>query len=378
MAALSHRERVIKALNHEEPDRVPIDIGSINSGVDSPGYGRLAKYLGLVEELRRPELKDPSLTVAPCPKMVERFGVDTTPLVVTSPQEVKEQLDEVTYRDEWRVAWKRAENGPYINKMGPFQEEEPSLADLERYPWPDPELPSRVQGLRESARKLHEETDYAVVLSIGNGVVALCQRLRGFTEWMEDLVLQPAMAEAMMEYVTEVIVGVTRAALREAGPYVDVVWFADDLGIQDRPFFRPELYRSKIKLYHRRLVDTIKSDSAAKVVLHTDGAVYPLIQDFIDIGIDAINPVQVSAKDMDTKCLKAEFGEQMGFWGGIDTQHVLPFGSPDDVVEEVRRRIGDLAPGGGYVLASVHTIRPEVPPENILAMVESALKYGRY
>ncbi|MEE9248097.1 MAG: uroporphyrinogen decarboxylase family protein [Dehalococcoidia bacterium] len=378
MAAMSHRERIIKALDHEEPDRVPIDMGSLNSGVDSPGYGRLAKYLGMEEELRRPELKDPSVTVVPGQKMAERFGIDTRPLVVRSPQEVKEQLDEVTYRDEWCVLWKRTEGGPYMNKMGPFQEEEPSLADLDRFPWPDPEDPSRVEGLRESARKLHEETDYAVVLSIGNGVVALCQRLRGFTEWMEDLVLQPTVAEAMEEYVTEVIVGVTRAALRVAGPYVDVVWFGDDLGIQDRPYFRPELYRSRIKAYHRRLVDAIKSESAAKVVLHTDGSIYPLIQDFIDIGIDAINPVQVSAKDMDTKRLKAEFGDRMGFWGGIDTQHVLPFGSPDDVTEEVQTRIRDLAPGGGYVLASVHTIRPEVPPQNIVAMAEAALEYGRY
>ncbi|MEE9198917.1 MAG: hypothetical protein V3U26_03875, partial [Dehalococcoidia bacterium] len=151
MAALSHRERVIKALNHEEPDRVPIDVGCIASGIDSPGYGRLVRYLSLDEELRRPELKDPAATVVPGQRLVERFGIDTRPLEERTPQDVREQLDEKTYRDQWGVVWERAEDGPYINKVGPFQGKELSLADLERYPWPDPEDPSWAQGLRERA-----------------------------------------------------------------------------------------------------------------------------------------------------------------------------------------------------------------------------------
>ena len=225
---------------------------------------------------------------------------------------------------------------------------------------------------------MHEETDYAIVVCVGSSPVALCQGLRGFTEWMEDLVLDPALAEGLLEHVTEGVVGSTRAILREVGDYVDVVWFAGDLGFQDRAYFRPEMFRRQVKPYLGRMVEAIKSDTKAKVAIHSDGSIYRLIPDLIDIGVDAINPVQVSTKNMDSRRLKAEFGHHLGFWGAIDTQRVLPFGTPEDVREEVKARIRDLAPGGGYVLTSCHNIQAEVTPENILALYESALEFGRY
>ncbi len=159
---------------------------------------------------------------------------------------------------------------------------------------------------------------------------------------------------------------------------MDVVCFPDDMGFQDRPYVRPELYRKMIKPYHRRIVETIKRKTDAKVLMHTDGSVYPLIPDFIEIGVDILNPVQVSARDMDSRRLKAEFGADMSFWGGIDTHRVLPTGTPEDVRNEVKKRIADLAPGGGYVLGSVHHILAEVPPENVVVMFDAALEYGSY
>ena len=181
-----------------------------------------------------------------------------------------------------------------------------------------------------------------------------------------------------MEYSLTVSAGIAEFVLDEVGDYVDVVSFPEDLGFQDRPFMRPELYRAKVKPYHRRLVEAIKSKTRAKVLIHSDGAVYRLIGDLIDIGVDALNPVQVSARDMDSARLKAEFGANMSFWGGIDTHHVLPAGTPEDVREEVKTRIGDLARGGGYVVGPVHNIQAEVPAENIVAMYDSALEYGYY
>ncbi len=378
MAALTPRERVNTALNHREPDRVPIDIGGIASTIDANGYKALVNYLGMDEELQREDLKDTSNTLIPCEEILERFGVDTRVLGTASPQEVRRQIDDKARIDEWGVEWARAEDGNYMNKKGPFQGKEILVADLESHVWPDAGNPARVQGIAEKARKLHEETDYAIVVSLGNSMVALCQRLRGFGEWMEDLVMNPLVAEALLDHVTNVNVTFARAVLDQVGPYVDIVSFGDDLGFQERPYMRPELYREKVKPFHRRLVDAIKSKTDAKVVMHSDGSIYKLIPDLIDTGIDGINPVQVSATDMDSKRLKAEFGDSLCFWGGIDTQHVLPFGSPDDVVAEVRERISHLAPGGGYVLATVHTMRPEVPPANMVAMYESALKYGVY
>jgi uroporphyrinogen decarboxylase len=141
---------------------------------------------------------------------------------------------------------------------------------------------------------------------------------------------------------------------------------------------RPEVYREKVKPYHRRLVESIKSKTDAKVFMHSDGSVYALIPDFIDIGVEVLNPVQVSATGMDSARLKTEFGDDLSFWGAIDTQEVLPRGTPEDVRNEVKRRIGDLAPGGGYVMGSVHNMQADVPPENVIAMFDSALEYGRY
>jgi uroporphyrinogen decarboxylase len=141
---------------------------------------------------------------------------------------------------------------------------------------------------------------------------------------------------------------------------------------------RPEVYRKMVKPYHRRLVEATKRKTDAKVLLHSDGSIYALLTDLVDIGVDAINPVQVSAAEMDSKRLKQEFGADLSFWGGIDTQEVLPRGTPEDVRNEVKTRLADLGPGGGYVLAAVHNIQSEVPPENVVAMFDSALDLGRY
>jgi uroporphyrinogen decarboxylase len=153
----------------------------------------------------------------------------------------------------------------------------------------------------------------------------------------------------------------------------------DDLGMQDGPFMSPELYRKRVKPYHNKIYSFIKSHCDAYLVLHSDGAISPFIPDLIEMGIDALNPVQFTAKGMQTDRLKREFGQDICFWGGgCDTQKVLPFGTPDQVRDEVKRRIDDLAPGGGFVFAAVHNITPGVPAENIAVMFETAREYGVY
>lgn len=387
MAAMTHRERVRAALNHEIPDRVPIDFGTIASTIDNNCYARLAKLLNMPAELDRADLKDPlnpSKDVTPCPEILELFGVDTRAVHPDAPIDsqalVKDQLDDFTYRDEWGVIWKRPvhEDGPYMYKEGPFQKDGITVADIEKYPWPNPEDDHRVSGLRERARKLREETDYAIVLSVGHSSFAPSQRLRGFAELMEDLVLQPAVAEAILEYVTDVTVRSTNAILKEAGEFIDVVSFSDDLGFQDRAYFSANMFRKQVKPYLARCVDAIHSNTKAKVVMHSDGAVFDLIPDLIDIGVDVLNPVQTTAWKMGAAELKAEFGKDLGFWGAVDTQHALPFGTPEDVREDIKSKIETLGVGGGFVLTSCHTIREEVPAENIKAMFEAALEYGKY
>ncbi|MDP6453440.1 MAG: uroporphyrinogen decarboxylase family protein [SAR202 cluster bacterium] len=387
MASMTPRERVRATLSQETPDRVPLDFGTIASSIDNKAYGRLAKLMGMESELERADLNDPlnpSKDVTPCAEMLELFGVDTRAVHPDAPIDsqalVRDQIDEYTYRDEWGVLWVRPHNedGPYMYKEGPFQKPGVTVADVEAYPWPDADAEHRVSGLAERARKLHEETDYAIVLSVGHSSLAPAQRLRGFGELMEDLVLEPERAAAILENVTRVTVASTNAILREAGPYVDVVSFSDDLGLQDRAYFRNEMFQKQVKPYLARCVDAIHANTNAKVVMHSDGAIYHLIPDLIDIGVDVINPVQTTAWSMEAEVLKAEFGNKLGFWGAVDTQHALPFGTPDEVRADVKHKIDTLGAKGGYVVASCHTIREEVPAENIRAMYEAALEYGRY
>ena len=180
-----------------------------------------------------------------------------------------------------------------------------------------------------------------------------------------------------MDRVLEIFVERTERIMGEIGDFVDIVYVADDLGAQNGPLFSPDIYRKILKPRQRKLFEAIKRKSGAKILYHSCGAVVAFVDDLAEIGVDILNPVQTSAAGMDPKTLKARFGDKVCFWGGIDTQQVLPFGKPEEVREEVRKRIEDFSSGGGYVVAAIHNIRPEVPPENIVAMIEAVHEFGR-
>ena len=253
--------------------------------------------------------------------------------------------------------------------------DEPEPADLDRIEWPDPLDPGRYRGLREAAKQLHESSDRAVILVGWLGPVHATQFLRGYVEWLEDVLLRPKFFEAMIERTADMWVEGTTRALEECGDYIDVVMYGDDIGMQRGPVIRPELYRKYIKPHHKRIAAAAKS-TGKPLLFHTCGAVAKLIPDLIDVGINALNPVQVACTGMETDTLKREFGKDLAFWGAIDTQRVLPRGTPAEVREEVRRRIGDLNHDGGYVVAPVHNLQADVPPENIIALYEAAREFG--
>jgi len=246
-----------------------------------------------------------------------------------------------------------------------------TAADIARYPWPDPADPGRHRGLREQARRLREETDYAVMYNARYNVVHQTQYSRGFEDWYYDLGQNHELFRAMMDAVIEVMIEWNRIALEQVGDLIDIVAFGDDIGLQDRPVCSPALYRKLIRPYQERILESIRRHTKAKTLYHTCGSVYRLIPDFIEMGIDAVNPVQVTARNMEPERLKAEFGDRIAFWGGIDSQHLLPHGSPEDVRTGVRRMFEIMGPGGGYVLAAVHNVQPDVPAENVLAMFET-------
>ena len=376
---MTHRERILAALNHQETDRVPIDLGSsIATTVTAKFHERLRAYLGHPAKPSPATFSKRSSTVIPDEEILQRFDVDARPLLLGNPDARPDcEISVNGFVDEWGVTWTRPEGGHYISTDGPFYHcDEPSLHDLEKLPWPDPNDPGRYRGLRERARELHEKTEYAVVLNLPVGPIHQCQFVRGYAEWLEDLLIHSAFAEDLLDRVVHIWVQVAHRTLQEAGDYVDVVMYGDDIGTQRSTLLRPELYRRVIKPRHKQMADVVKRHEKP-ILYHTCGSVYTVIPDLIDTGIDALNPIQVSAADMDTKRLQQEFGRDLTFWGAIDSQRVLPLGTPREVREEVKRRIQDLAEANGYVLCAVHNIQPEVPPENLVTMYEAALEYGR-
>ncbi|MEN6603684.1 MAG: uroporphyrinogen decarboxylase family protein [Bryobacteraceae bacterium] len=373
---MTHRQRIRAALAHRQPDRVPLDLGGTNCSTLTTGaHARLRAHLGIPAEPPAPLLSRRSSTAVVDRAIVERFQCDVLPLVPGVPATGERDVSEVALVDEFGVTWQRHSGTHYINVNGPFQKlDEPTPADVDRFPWPDPLDPARYTGLGELARALHGKTDYAVALTGWLGPVHLSQFMRGYVEWLEDLLARPSFVEALLDRFVGLWITAMDRILAECASEVDVVLFGDDIGTQNGPLFRPELYRRFIKPHHKRMVETLKRHGVP-VMYHSCGSVAALIRDLIDTGIDALNPVQVAAAGMDTARLKREFGRDLAFWGAIDTQRVLSRGTPSDVRDEVRRRIDDLAEGGGYVLCGVHNIQAEVPPENVVAMYEAALEY---
>ena len=226
------------------------------------------------------------------------------------------------------------------------------------------------------------ETGAAVLMSAyGLGQWDYIHMLCGMEQSLMDLVLKPREMERLLGMIHEVQMQYWERALEIVGDNIDIVMHSDDLGMQNSPMMSPDMYRRFVKPLHEELISMIKTKAKAEVkfLLHSCGSVRALIPDFIDVGVDILNPIQVSAAGMDTAELKKEFGKDLCFCGGgVDTQEILPRGTPEQVRDEVKRRLDDLAPGGGYIFAAVHNIQADVPPENLQAMYETLQEYGKY
>jgi len=254
-----------------------------------------------------------------------------------------------------------------------------TIDDLSDYPFPKGDDPGRFEGLRERALKLRNETPYAVVSGISGVVYEICWYMRGLERWFMDMIEQPEFCEALLDQTLRFWLDWFEVFVREVGDVVDVIMIGDDLAGQGGPLFQPEFYRKVVKPRQKRLVQFIRPHTTAKLWYHTCGACRTYIPDLLDNGIDILNPVQISAADMVPTELKADFGDQLVFWGGaIDAQHVLPNADPATVREHVRRNIEAFKPGGGYVFNNVHNIQAGVPPANILAMYDAANEFGFY
>jgi Uroporphyrinogen-III decarboxylase len=381
---MTGRERVLATLNHEEPDRVPLIIGQTNAtGIKMRSYQGL-KHLFGVEAPDRYIYDWPELgTALPDEAVLERLGSDARSVLDRFPASVYERAktrpEHSPFIDDWGGGQSEIEPGKWYPGIHPMPEAS-TLADIEAFPWPDPDDPSRVEAVQAEARALKADGRYAVI-----GCPWLlfpferAHELQGLDRFLENMLLEPEFAQALLWKIEGICKRIMGHFLDEAGDCLDIIKIGDDLGAQENLMISPQVYREMLKPVHADLIAFIKSKTKARIFFHSDGDIFDLVPDLVEIGVDILNPIQSGAGRMsDLGLIKRRFGDRLTFCGAIDTQRVLPYGSPEEVRSEVRRVIGLLGPGGGYLVSAVHTIMDEVPPENIVAMCDAVKEYGAY
>jgi uroporphyrinogen decarboxylase len=382
---MTSRERLLRALDHEVPDRVPIDLGGNQTGIHKFAYQALLAHLGIADEVA---IMDPVQQLArPCEALLERFHVDTRYIAAKAPADWPGQIttgqrDGRQWHDlvdEFGVRWSMPDDQPYYMDITHHPLASAQLDDLRDYPFPKGDDPTRFDSLRQQALAIRNETPYAVVSGISGVIYETCWYLRGLEQWFMDMLTQPAFCEALLDRTLQFWIDWFRRFLDEVGDLVDVIMLGDDLAGQHGPLFRPAVYREVVKPRQKTLVQYIRSRTRAKIWYHTCGACVDFIPDLLENGVDILNPVQISAKGMEPARLKAAFGDRLVFWGGaIDAQHVLPTASPEEVRQHVRRNLAVWKPQGGYVFNNVHNLQAGVPPENIVALYDAAYEFGFY
>ena len=231
--------------------------------------------------------------------------------------------------------------------------------------------------MEEESRRLREETDYAIVADFGGNLIELGQWLMGYSRFMLNLAANRKLAEYLLDLLVENHLENLEIYMDAIGDNTDIIRFGDDFGMQDRLQISPSLYREMFKPRQKKMWNFVREKSDYKIFLHSCGSTYDILPDLVEIGLDIINPVQISAKDMEPERLKGEFGDDLVFWGGgCDTQQVLSRGTLEDIEEEVKKNISIFAPGGGFVFTPVHNIQADIPPEKIVKLYESARRYG--
>jgi len=407
---LTSRQRVMKAVNHQEPDRVPIDLGGHpSSGISAIAYNRLKRHLGIdsgdiyvydfIQQLAIVE-----------PELLDRFAVDTIELgrgfaleaqdwrdwVLPdgTPCKIPAHIHPVKVGRDWHVYH---EDGTLIaiQKAGSLYFEqtcwplagtdEASPEDLSRalqkVMWaalgmPPAPIGYDEEGLRrleEGARALRQSTDRAIIGVFGGSIYELCQYLFGMKDFWLLLAGEPTKAHRALDQLVEMHLQNLEYFLGTVGPHIDIIGFGgDDLGMQSGPQISPRMFQEFFQPRYKLMWDRAKQLADVKVMLHSCGSIFALLPGLIDAGVDIVQPVQTTAKDMEPERLKREFGQDICLWGGgCNTQRILPFGTPEQVAEDVRRRVSILAPGGGFVFQQIHNIQADVPPENIVAMLDA-------
>ena len=374
---MTPRERVRAALRHEETDRVPIVLGPSNAtGIKMGPYRELKRRLGIDAPdaylYRWPELGTAEVDEA----TLVRLGTDVRGVLDVEPAAVLERNavrpPGTDYINSWGSGAVQIGPDEWFPAVCPLAEAT-TVEELEDYPWPDMDDPTRVAHVADEAARLAAENRYAIMAT--PWLLFPLERafaMQGMDVFLANLIFYPEFAEALLWTIEDRCKVLMGHFLDALGDNVDIIKIGDDLGTQDSTMMSPDMYRRILKPVHADYLRFIRERTSAKVFFHTDGDVFTLIDDFVEIGVDILNPIQTSAGQMsDLEALKARWGDRLTFCGAIDTQRILPHGTPDEVRAEVRRVIDILGRGGGYLVSSVHTVMNDVPAENILAMVDA-------
>ncbi|MGI5899815.1 MAG: uroporphyrinogen decarboxylase family protein [Christensenellales bacterium] len=411
---MTSRERIAAAVNHREPDRVPLDLGATpSSGISAIAYSRLKDHLGITDGHTRiydvvqqlAQVEDP---------IIERFGVDVLDVGRAFNSNDDDWYDVITgWGSAQYPSWFRPvknpdgsyavvdEDGDTLARMPssgtffdqtyfPYQDGYPShYHDLDRAmnkvlwqklahsPWDNAHSPDFYQKLREKALQLRKTTDKALMIVCGCNLFEWGTFLRRMDNFLVDLLLEPDEVEKLLDALMERHLAGLKKVCDAVGDVVDILRFGDDLGTDSGPFMAPEIYRKLFKPRHRQLCAYVHQHSRMKTFLHSCGSLRALLPDLIEAGYDIINPVQTTAQGMDPAQLKREFGRDITFWGGgCNTRWILNRATPEAVYDYTSRMLDIFMPGGGYVFNTEHNIMPDVPPENILAMYRAVEEKG--
>ena len=370
---MNSRQRVLNALNHYIPDRVPIDFGGFQSGIHKKAYIKLINYLGIEDNVK---IIDPTQQLAePCEELLQRFHADIRYVCLKEPL----QQDKAgNYKDDFGVIWNMQDEQQNYMHISHHPLAEATVSDIKNYIFPNCDDKNRFTGIREKALVISNKGSYALSTNIGGSLFEVCCNMRGAEKWFMDMKENPLFCEELLDKVLKYWMDFYGGFLNEIADIVDIVIIGDDLAGQNGPLFSIDFYRKVLKPKQKTLIKYIKSQTKAKICYHTCGSCFEFIPELIDIGIDILNPVQIGLKNMQTQKIKDAFGKQVSLWGGaINAQQFLAFSGPGQIRQEVRKNLEILKTGGGYIFSPTHNIQFDVPPENIVALFDAAFEFGR-
>ena len=386
---MNSRERVNTTLDHKEPDKVPIDLGGNQSSIHVIAYKKLLEYLD-IEDANIQYADFVQQIVRPCEEILDRFQIDVRyikPLGGMIRVQDKELVYESKYVgdfDQFGVFWgDRAEKDlvdilyydPVIHPFADFK----TVSDVKNYNWPDGLDKSPFIGLKDHAKQMYKNTEFALSTPPVGCIYEYCTFLFGFTKTLRYLKTKPEIIVSAMEELLKYWTDYVTTFLSEVGSFLDVVCINGDVAEQAGPIMSIKLYEKLIKPIEQKLSSRIRGLVDAKINYHSCGSIAQFIPHFTESGYDVVNPVQISAFDMEPCSLKNRFGDTISFWGGLcNSQKTLPFGTPEQIREEVRRNFDCLKPGGGFIASNIHNITAEVPPQNIVAMFDAANEFRNY